>query len=299
MTMVNALSIDVEDYFQVTAFERSIPRAQWDEMPRRVGANTRRLLDIFDEFDLKATFFVLGWVAKREPDLVRAIQSRGHEVACHGYGHELIYRIGPERFRQDVRRSKAILEEITGEAVVGYRAPSYSITPKSEWAIDILLEEGYRYDSSIFPVYHDTYGMPDAPRFPYLHKRPSGSLREFPLTTLPIRMAGRQFNLPIAGGGYLRLLPAALIRHGIEKINGNEKKPAVLYLHPWEIDPAQPRIKAGWKSTFRHYNNLDRTEAKLRYLLAGLRFGTMSEVLALESAPERCAAAGAGNRRAM
>jgi polysaccharide deacetylase family protein (PEP-CTERM system associated) len=246
-----------------------------------VGDNTRRLLALLDEFGVKATFFVLGWVAEREPGLIREIQAKGHEIASHGYGHELIYHIGSERFREDVRRSKGILEGITGLAVRGYRAPSYSITPRSLWALDILLEEGFSYDSSIFPVHHDTYGMPDAPRFPYTHERAGGRLREFPLTTLPIRLARWQYNLPIAGGGYLRLFPVALIRHGIERINRMEQKPAVLYLHPWEIDPGQPRIRAGWKSRFRHYNNLARTEGKLRHLLETLEFGTMAEVLGI------------------
>jgi len=282
LTTINALSFDVEDYFQVTAFEREVKRGDWESIPPRVAENTRRLLDIADEFAVKATFFVLGWVARRQPRLIREIQGRGHEIASHGYGHELVYRIGPQRFRDDVRLSKTIIEEITGRPVFGYRAPSYSITRDSLWALDILVEEGFRYDSSIFPVHHDTYGMPDAPRFPYTHQLAAGELREFPLTTLPIKITGRQLNLPIAGGGYLRLLPAALIRHGINRINEVEKKPAVLYVHPWEIDPGQPRISAGWKSTFRHYNNLDKTEAKLRYLLESLEFGTMVEVLGLE-----------------
>ena len=277
--MRNALSIDVEDYFQVTALDRQVSRGDWDGIPLRVGDSTRRLLGILDEFGVRATFFVLGWVAEREPGLVREIQSRGHEVACHGYGHELVYSIGPERFREDVRRSKGILEGITGRRVAGYRAPSYSITADSLWALDILIEEGFSYDSSIFPVHHDTYGMPDAPRFPYTHERAAGKLREFPLTTLPIKLLHWRYNLPIAGGGYLRLLPVALIRHGIEQINRSEQKPAVLYLHPWEIDPGQPRIQAGWKSRFRHYNNLDRTEGKLRYLLNSIEFTTMAQVL--------------------
>ena len=279
MTLINALTIDVEDYFQVNAFEPYVARESWDGFPLRVADNVARLLDLLDEFGVKATFFVLGWVAERLPLMVKEIQARGHEIACHGYEHQLVYNIGPERFREDIRCSKVILEAITGVPVNGYRAPSYSITPRSLWALDILIEEGFSYDSSIFPVHHDTYGMPDAPRFPYTHERAAGRLREFPLTTLPIKLAGWQYNLPIAGGGYLRLLPVALIRHGIEKINRIEKKPAVLYLHPWEIDPDQPRIEASWKSRFRHYNNLAKTEAKLRLLLEKLDFGTMAEVL--------------------
>lgn len=279
--MLNALTIDVEDYFQVNAFEPYIPRENWDRYPLRVAGNVARLLDLLDEYQVKATFFVLGWVAERVPGTVREIQARGHEVACHGYGHQLIFRIGPQLFRDDIRRAKAVLEDITGTAVRGYRAPTYSITKESLWAFDLLLEEGFSFDSSVFPVYHDTYGIPDAPRFPYLVRRAAGTLQEFPLTTLPLKLAGKSVQLPIAGGGYLRLLPVALIKWGIDRVNRVEGKPCVLYLHPWEIDPDQPRIQAGWKSRFRHYNNLARTEDKLRYLLKGVRYGTMSQALGL------------------
>uniref|UniRef100_C6DZX2 Polysaccharide deactylase family protein, PEP-CTERM locus subfamily n=1 Tax=Geobacter sp. (strain M21) TaxID=443144 RepID=C6DZX2_GEOSM len=279
--MLNALTIDVEDYFQVNAFEPYIPRENWDRYPLRVAGNVARLLDILDEYQVKATFFVLGWVAERVPGTVREIQARGHEVACHGYGHQLIFRIGPQLFRDDIRRAKAVLEDITGTAVRGYRAPTYSITRESLWAFDLLLEEGFSFDSSVFPVYHDTYGIPDAPRFPYLVRRAAGTLQEFPLTTLPLKLAGKSVQLPIAGGGYLRLLPVSLIKWGIDRVNRVEGKPCVLYLHPWEIDPDQPRIQAGWKSRFRHYNNLAKTEDKLRYLLKGVRYGTMSQALGL------------------
>lgn len=277
--MLNALTVDVEDYFQVTAFERYVSRDDWDRYPLRVVDNTLRVLDLFDEFDVKATFFILGWVAERCSGLVKEISRRGHEIACHGYGHELIYCIGPERFRADVRRAKMLLEDQAGVAVDGYRAPSYSITKNSLWALDILIEEGFRYDSSIFPVVHDLYGIPDAQRFPYLCRRPAGTIMEFPLTTLPIRAGGKEFRLPIAGGGYLRLFPSAVIGHGIRSINADERQPAVLYFHPWEIDPEQPRIKAGFKSRFRHYLNLHHTEGKLKSLLGMHRFGTMSGVL--------------------
>lgn len=277
--MLNALTIDVEDYFQVNAFARHVRQDQWDSYPLRVEGNTRCILDLLDSFTIKATFFILGWVAERLPELVREIHQRGHEVACHGYGHELIYQIGPERFRADIRRSKAMLEDQCGVRIHGYRAPSYSITKQSLWALDILIEEGFSYDSSIFPVYHDTYGVPDAPRFPHIIQRQAGSITEFPLTTYPLRLGSKEFRLPIAGGGYLRLLPARFIRHGIERINRVEKQPAVLYFHPWEIDPDQPRIKAGMKSRFRHYLNLERTEGKLTCLFSKLRFGTMKDVL--------------------
>lgn len=277
--MLNALTIDVEDYFHVTAFERQVRRDEWDTYPLRVTDNTLRILDMLDEFGVRATFFVLGWVAGRIPLLVKEIHRRGHEIACHGYGHQLIYRIGPEKFREDVRRSKVLLEEICGVKVNGYRAPSYSITNQSPWALDILIEEGFSYDSSIFPVLHDIYGMPDAPRFPHGIQRPSGTIQEFPLSTLPIRVGKKEYRLPIAGGGYLRLFPAQLIRRGIEYINRAEGEPAVLYFHPWELDPEQPRIKAGLKSRFRHYLNLHKTEEKLQHLLAAVRFAPMGEVL--------------------
>ena len=277
--ITNALTVDVEDYFQVNAFARVVGRHEWDRIPLRVVENTMRVLDLFDEFRARATFFILGWVAERAPGLVTEIARRGHEIACHGYGHQLVYEIGAERFREDLRRAKGVIEGITGEAVRGYRAPSYSITSRSLWALDILVEEGFTYDSSIFPVIHDTYGIPDARRFPHEIRCAAGSLREFPLTTLRFRGGGREMRLPIAGGGYLRLLPANLIRRGIEMVNRRERQPAVLYFHPWELDPGQPRIKAGLKSRFRHYLNLHRTEGKLRHLLANLSFAPMGEVL--------------------
>jgi polysaccharide deacetylase family protein (PEP-CTERM system associated) len=277
--MLNALTIDVEDYFQVTAFEHNVERAHWDYYSSRVVNNTLRILDLLGEFDLRATFFVLGWVAERKPALVQEIQRRGHEIACHGYGHQLIYRIGPQRFREDVRRARSILEDICGLPIAGYRAPSYSITDQSLWALDILIEEGFSYDSSIFPVKHDIYGISHAGRFPSVIERPAGSIREFPLSTLPLRFAGNEHRLPIAGGGYLRFFPSWVVSRAIEKINGQELQPAVLYFHPWEIDPHQPRIKSSLRSRFRHYLNLDTTELKLRKLLAQFDFGTMAEVL--------------------
>ena len=277
--MLNALTVDVEDYFQVTAFERHIRREEWGHYPLRVEQNTRKVLDLFDEFAVKATFFVLGWIAERAPQLVKEIQRRGHEIACHGYGHELVYRIGPKKFREDVALSRNLLQDICGEKIRGYRAPSYSITGKSLWALDILLEEGFTYDSSIFPVFHDTYGIPDADRFPGNISCGSGIIREFPLTTLAMKLLGKEYRLPIAGGGYLRLFPSGLIGRWIDNVNKLEKQPAVLYFHPWELDPGQPRIRAAWKSRFRHYLNIDKTDGKLRNLLGKLKFGTMGEVL--------------------
>lgn len=278
--MINALTIDVEDFFQVNAFAGNIRQDQWDTYPLRVDTNTRRILDILDSFSIRATFFILGWVAERLPALTKEIHRRGHEVACHGYGHELVYAIGPERFRADIRRSKMLLEDQCGERVNGYRAPSYSITKRSLWALDILVEEGFTYDSSIFPVMHDTYGIPDAQRFPHILQTGAGALVEFPLTTLPLHFGRKEVRLPIAGGGYLRLFPAQLLSWGIKKINETEMQPAVLYFHPWEIDPGQPRIKAGIKSRFRHYLNLDKTEGKLSKIFSEVPFGTMADVLA-------------------
>lgn len=274
--MHNALTIDVEDYYHVTAFEKYIKKEEWERLPSRVVDNTLRVLDMADEYSVKATFFVLGWVAERAPQLVRRIEERGHEIACHGYAHGLVYNMGRKAFREDVRRAKALLEDCSGRAVSGYRAPSYSITRKSLWALEVLVEEGFSYDSSIFPIIHDIYGIPGAERHPHGIETASGVIREFPISTLKF---GR-YRLPIAGGGYLRLLPAGLIKKGIDHINRKEGRPAVVYFHPWEIDPDQPRIKAGLKSRFRHYLNLEKTEGKIKYLLEGLKFRPMGEITA-------------------
>ncbi|KJS03134.1 MAG: polysaccharide deacetylase [Desulfobulbaceae bacterium BRH_c16a] len=277
-TIRNCLTIDVEDYFQVNAFAAHVHQNQWQSFPLRVDKNTHRILDILDGYSIKATFFVLGWVAERLPSLVREIHHRGHEIACHGYWHELIYAIGPEKFREDIRRSKTLLENQIGEQVNGYRAPSYSITNQSLWALNILVEEGFTYDSSIFPILHDTYGIPDAKRFPHTIETDAGPLAEFPLTTVSLNLGWKKIHLPIAGGGYLRLLPADVIRSGITRINTRDRQPAVLYFHPWEIDPDQPRIKAGMKSRFRHYLNLRGTESKLMDLFEKFDFAPMKDV---------------------
>jgi polysaccharide deacetylase family protein (PEP-CTERM system associated) len=277
--MINALTIDVEDYFQVTAFERQIKPDQWDTYPLRVEGNTLRILDMLDEFALKATFFVLGWVAERCPALVREIQRRGHEIACHGYGHQLIYHHSPKEFREDVSKAKNILENICGERVYGYRAPSYSITAKSLWALDILVEEGFSYDSSIFPITHDIYGIPGGKRFPHEISTHAGKIQEFPISTFPLKAGGWQSQIPIAGGGYLRLFPAVLVAWAIRSINAREKQPVIVYFHPWEIDPNQPRIRAGLKSCFRHYLNLERMESKIRHLLTNFNFSSAKECL--------------------
>jgi polysaccharide deacetylase family protein (PEP-CTERM system associated) len=273
--VVNAMTIDVEDYFHVSVFDGVVPRHNWSGFESRVVRNTERLLEIFGEHRVTGTFFVLGWVAERQPGLVRRIAESGHEIASHGYGHRLVYDQTPSAFREDVHRAKALLESASGAAVLGYRAPSYSITPRSLWALDILIEEGYRYDSSIFPIRHDRYGIPLSPRHAYMLQRSGGALLEAPASTTRFG----PLNLPIAGGGYFRILPYEWTRWGIGRVNDREGKPAIFYLHPWEIDPAQPRLSAGLLSRFRHYCNLDKTEARLRRLLSEFRFGPMASIV--------------------
>ena len=285
MTITNYLTIDVEDYFHVSAFENISPPDTWGARECRVEGNTGLILDILDEYNTKATFFILGWVAERYPHLTRNIADRGHEIACHGYLHQRVALMERESYRQDIRRAKALLEDQSGQAVNGYRAPSYSITRQTAWAFDELIDAGFSYDSSIFPMRHDYYGIPDWPRFagyavkqgeqwvatdtnPVDHK----GIREIPITTL--NLAGK--NLPIAGGGYFRLLPYHLTRWGLKQINNKEQQPFVFYLHPWEFDPKQPRMQgAKLKSRFRHYLNLDRTEARFRALLRDFKFGPL------------------------
>ena len=274
-TISNALTIDVEDYFQVAALAEAVDRKDWHDMEYRVEANTDRLLSVLGDHNTKATFFTLGWVAEKSPALVRRIHDAAHEVASHGYSHQLIYKQTPEVFREETRRSKAILEDIIGEPVTGYRAASYSITAQSRWALDILCEEGFTWDSSIFPVHHDRYGMPGTPRWPHRLKTDNGSeIAEFPLSTL--KLPG--YTLPIAGGGYFRLFPYWFSQWGLGSIN-RMGKPFVFYLHPWEIDPGQPRLDVKWFSRFRHYNNLEVCEQRLVNLLKRFRFTTMSDVL--------------------
>lgn len=275
MKHLNAITVDVEDYFHVSAFASSISTDEWDDHRLRVEANTRRLLDLFDSNDIKATFFVLGWVAERKPELIREIAQRGHEVACHGYSHQLVYNQKPDVFREETLRSKALLEDIIAEPVYGYRAASYSITNRSLWALDTLAEAGFEYDSSIFPVRHDRYGIPDAPEEPHQLTTPNGSsLIEFPLSTAHVL----GYRLPVAGGGYFRLYPYWLTRMGLSQVN-RRGMPFIFYLHPWEVDPDQPRVEAGWLSRFRHYNNLDKCESRLRQLVQDFEFTTAREVL--------------------
>ncbi|MDH3443091.1 MAG: DUF3473 domain-containing protein [Deltaproteobacteria bacterium] len=275
--MLNALTVDVEDYFQVMAFAGQVHPMNWDRYPRRVEKNTNLLLNILGQFGVKATFFVLGWVAEKCPELVKRIHGLGHEIGCHGYAHQAIYDGTYDEFRHDVRRAKSVIENITGRALKSYRAPSYSITSKTLWAFGVLAEEGFLYDSSIFPIVHDLYGIPDAPRFPHVKVLKSGqTITEFPASTL--RLFGK--NFPIAGGGYLRISPYTLTAAAIRKVNKREMQPVMVYLHPWELDPDQPRISSSWRSRFRHYQNLHSTEGKLNNLLRDFSFSTMEEVLA-------------------
>jgi polysaccharide deacetylase family protein (PEP-CTERM system associated) len=273
--MLNALTVDVEDYYHVTAFESVIRPQDWGRYESRVDTNTRRILDILDEYGTKATFFVLGCVAERDPGLVQAIHKGGHEVASHGYSHQPIYTQTPQQFREETRKAKKSVEEIIGQHIIGYRAASYSITRNSFWALDILAEEGFRYDSSIFPIVHDLYGIPGHERFVHLlNANGGGTLAEIPLST--VRLMG--INLPAAGGGYLRLLPYAVTKFALLNLNKYERQPAVVYFHPWEIDPKQPRIQCGWKSRIRHYTNLRGMEGKVRNLLSNFSFAPIRDV---------------------
>ena len=284
--MQNALTIDVEDYFHVAALAERIAVEDWPSMEYRVERNTRKLLELLAECDVKATFFVLGWVAERSPQLVREIALEGHEVACHGYSHQLVYNQSPNVFREETKRAKGLLEDQIQREVKGYRAASYSITKRSLWALDILWDAGFIWDSSIFPVRHDRYGLAGSPRQPYQITTPAGrQLVEFPIST--IKFAG--YTLPIAGGGYFRLFPYWFSQWGLAKINA-QGHPFIFYLHPWEIDPHQPRFQVSLLSRFRHYNNLDTCESRLIKLLSCFRFDTVETVLDqlnLLSAPSR------------
>jgi len=276
--VVNALTIDVEEYYHALVFRKGASDAAAGALESRVEASTGRVLALLAAHDVKATFFILGQVAAEHPTLVQKIAGEGHEVACHGDAHEPVSHQTPAEFRADVRRAKAILEDIVGEDVVGYRAPNFSIGRAQAWAYDILLEEGFRYDSSIYPIVHDSYGDRTAPRFPYdVHRDGRGSLVEVPIGTT--RVLG--VNLPIGGGGYFRLFPAALFRHGIRRVNARERQPVVFYFHPWELDPDQPRLAMAWRHRFRLYVGLRRQEAKLSRLFRDVRFTTVRDILAI------------------
>jgi polysaccharide deacetylase family protein (PEP-CTERM system associated) len=275
-SFTDALSVDVEDYCHVEAFAQHVSRSQWPSFPSRVRQNTDRVLRLLERNRCRATFFILGWVAEREPEIVREVVTSGHEVACHSHLHRRVNKLTPQEFREDVKRARGAIEDAAGVAVVGFRAPTFSITRQSLWALEILAELGFRYDSSIFPVRHDLYGIPNAPRGIHQRQLPSGqSIWEFPPST--VRFAGQ--NLPAAGGGYLRLLPLAYTRWAIRRIHRRERRPVVIYFHPWELDPGQPRLQAGWKSRLRHYTGLHKTESRLNEILAGGQFRPMLEVL--------------------
>jgi len=285
--MKNALTFDIEEYFHAEAFARALRPEEWPGLESRVVDTTERLLDILDYADSRATFFVLGWVAERYPALVKDIIGRGHEVACHGYGHQMIQRLSRQDFAKDVQRAKTAIEDAAGTAVIGYRAPTFSIRRDTLWSLEVLWEVGFLYDSSIFPILHDRYGISDAPRFPHrvaLNGDGAGapkdtatnSIAEFPLSTLSV--LGRR--VPIAGGGYFRLAPYRLTRLAIRHLNAKEKQPAIVYLHPWELDVHQPKVRTGLLTRLRHSVNIHSTEGKLRRLLKDFRFGPVREILA-------------------
>ena len=275
--MINAFTVDVEDYFQVEAFKAFIDRDSWDRRESRVEANTQQILALLAKHDTQATFFILGWIAERYPQLVRAIAEAGHEVASHGYDHKLVYKQQRTEFAEETERSKKILEDITGAAIKGYRAATYSVIESSLWALDVLVEQGFEYDSSIFPGRHDKYGIPGSRLEPYLHQTGNGGqLVEFPVTVLELAKA----RLPVAGGGYFRLFPYRFIAWAYQRIN-RQQRPVMFYVHPWEVDPQQPRIEnAGRFSKFRHYTNLDSCEADMDRLLGEFSFQPMAAVIA-------------------
>jgi polysaccharide deacetylase family protein (PEP-CTERM system associated) len=266
------LTVDLEDYFHVEAFADRISLSSWSSFPARIRANTERILQLFDHYHFRATFFVLGWVAERDPELIRQIANAGHEVGCHSYAHRRVSTLPPEEFRRDLRRAREAIEEAAGTKVLGYRAPTFSIGRENQWAFEILAEEGFLYDSSVFPIHHDLYGFPKAPRFAYkVSLKSNRKFFEVPMST--IRITG--WNWPVGGGGYLRLLPMWYTQWAMRQIREKEHRPCVLYFHPWEIDADQPRISGKWKSRLRHYMGLRSMESRLRTLLAGGTYGPM------------------------
>lgn len=277
-SLPNAMTIDVEDYFQVSAFAGHIARANWAVLPCRVERNVDVALALLDQGKVRATFFTLGWIARRYPAMVRAIAAAGHEVASHGYGHERAGEQTRVQFRRDILRSKHLLEDITGRAVLGYRAPSFSLAPSSAWAFDTLFHGGYRYSSSIYPIAHDHYGAPDAPRFAFYPAGAQG-IMELPVST--VRLLGR--NLPAGGGGYFRLYPYALSRWFLRRLNHVERQAGIFYFHPWELDPGQPRQRGiPMKTRFRHYINLDRTEPRLLELTRDFRWDRIDNIFPVQ-----------------
>ncbi|MEZ5758732.1 MAG: DUF3473 domain-containing protein [Emcibacteraceae bacterium] len=272
--IINAMTVDVEDYFHVGAFENDISRDDWDNLPCRVDRNTRKTLELFDNYGVKATYFVLGWVCQRYPELIREIHNQGHEVASHSIGHHRVTDLSRKEFVEDITKSKKLLEDTIGAAVIGYRAPSFSIGERNIWALDCLKEAGYLYSSSIYPIRHDHYGMPNAPRFAFKPINGSDFL-EMPVTTFEVM--NKKF--PCGGGGYFRLLPYGLSKMAMDRVNNRDQQACIFYFHPWEIDPDQPRQEqAGFKSRFRHYTNLEVMESKIEQLLLDFKWGRMDDI---------------------
>jgi polysaccharide deacetylase family protein (PEP-CTERM system associated) len=279
--MLNALTIDVEEYFHPTEVQSTITQADWDGLPSRIEAQVERILATTENLNIKATFFVLGWVAERHPRVVRAIHAAGHEIGCHSYWHRLVYDLSPEEFRSDTQRAVAAIQDACGATPRVYRAPSYSITQRSLWALEILVEEGFTHDSSIFPVSHDRYGIPGFERHARRVETPSGAILEVPVATVQV---GKTGVVPVGGGGYLRLLPYRYTAAGIRRVNRDEKQSACIYFHPWELDPDQPRLPLKPISRLRTYTGLRGMSKKLDYLLRDFQFGALSEVYPVASA---------------
>ncbi len=276
--ITNALSIDVEEYYHSLEFEAAVPPEHRRYLPSRVEESTERVLALLELLRVRATFFTVGRIGETHPGLIKRIHAAGHEIGCHSYQHELVSRQTSEVFRADLKRAKAILEDLIGQEIIGYRAPNYSIGPEQAWAYDILLEEGFLYDSSVYPILHDRYGSPNAPRFPY-EMRSDGQrkLLEFPIGTTRVFGA----NFPIGGGGYFRLLPVGWFQNRIQRVNKHEGQPVMFYFHPWELDTHQPRPPMPWHHSIRHYVGIERLEPKLLRLLRHCRFGAVKEVLGL------------------
>ena len=275
-TPLNAFTVDVEDYFQVSAFDGRVSRESWETVTPRIDIGLSELLDLMDRHGVRGTFFILGWIARHRPDLVRRIAERGHEIGCHSHEHRLVYTQTPAEFRTDLRQALGSLQDATGRSCAAYRAPTFSLTRRSLWALPILAEEGIRLDSSIYPVLHDRYGIPGAPRFPYRPLPDVPEFVEFPPSTF--RLFGA--TLPCAGGGYLRIYPPALTRFALRQLNGTDGQPAVVYVHPWEFDPAQPVIAGGSLRSLRHRVNIGAMSGRVAALLAGFAFGAMGDVIA-------------------
>ncbi len=295
MSVINSMTVDVEEYFHPEEVRRSVPVSRWSTLPSRVGTQVDRVLDLFENNGVTATFFVLGWVAERHPRLVRRIAARGHEIACHSYAHRLVYDLSPSEFRQDTERAVSAIEDACGVTPVSYRAPSYSITAKSQWALEILVELGFTHDSSIYPIAHDRYGIPGFYRHAAIFETPSGPIQEVPAATVRV---GNIAVTPIGGGGYLRLLPYCYTAAGIRRVNRQENKPVCIYLHPWELDVDQPRLASGLVSRLRTYHGLASMAGKVDRLLKDFQFSTLTGVFpspapAREREPLMLGAAGA------